>query len=520
MRTNSLIINRYGHTILFCLLAALLACSTDLGFRVTDTFHEGEYVGFLWHMRDYYQGLASFPLLIHGAIDYIPSLIGALVSGDEHVIVGTRLINTVFVGINWILFLHICYSSIPRQARSIFWTASAIAVLYCFAPQTGSNAFTVSSQFLGVRDTFLLLSLYFFTKYSTSDRSQSIFLVLGSFSTATAVFWCYDRGVISIALFLAILAGTLVNKRYLSSVAMVVSALFFAALLNYSNIFGPAAGNIGNYIYWIKHSAEITGYPVDMAHAIGYYGAFVLSIFAVAAAAVAFSRGLGADAGNARLKFLIMGLIVVQFLEIKVILNRADLHRSFIGGWPSILLLFHFLPGLIAFSPPSFDFSSLKLHPAKYLPGAFKAALVSLVALAWLTSPIIPEYIGFATQLFHPTDDAQLVSRDLRNLSSLLHEVNDDCFYGWTNEGVIALMSGKRFCTHYPYAFYASRDNEPEMLRQLIKESPKAIVFDSASWSTAIDGKPMSERFPAVNQFILANYPNRQRVGSYAVLLK
>ena len=58
-------------------------------------------------MLAFYNNSIEFPLLIHGAMDYIPSIAASGIYGDNPVIVGTRAINTILVWLCWIWVLGV-----------------------------------------------------------------------------------------------------------------------------------------------------------------------------------------------------------------------------------------------------------------------------------------------------------------------------------------------------------------------------------------------------------------------------
>ena len=130
-------------------------------------------------------------------------------------------------------------------------------------------------------------------------------------------------------------------------------------------------------------------------------------------------------------------------------------------------------------------------------------------------------YGSFIKNILKPKLDTEIVSTEVINLSVVISQYPDKCFFGWVNEGVIALMAKKRFCTQYPYATYVSKADEIKLLQQIKSDSPNAIVYDITGNSMAnIDGRSMESRLPIVNKFIQDNYPNRQQVGRYLVLSK
>ena len=70
----------------FIFLICNVLISTNLSESLGDAgtiYHEGELVGNYWHMLGYYRGTEKFPLLIHGAMDYWPSIAAANVFGEK-----------------------------------------------------------------------------------------------------------------------------------------------------------------------------------------------------------------------------------------------------------------------------------------------------------------------------------------------------------------------------------------------------------------------------------------------------
>jgi hypothetical protein len=212
MKINTLI-ERHGHILLFCLISAFMVFSAKVTYRLVDTFHEGEYLGLLWHMRAYYMGVVEFPLLIHGAMDYIPSIVASLIYGDERVIVGTRIIYMIICGVVWVFFLDICNTIIPKSSQHTSWIIVAAFILILFLPSFGSNSLSFLWAFVGIRDFFLLFVIWNFSKYSASQTTKLTYLIFGSFSATAGIFWCYDRGILSIVFLCIIFIGTVFNKK-------------------------------------------------------------------------------------------------------------------------------------------------------------------------------------------------------------------------------------------------------------------------------------------------------------------
>jgi hypothetical protein len=515
--------NRYLYG--FFIISFLVAFSTNINATLVDLFHEGEYVGYLWHMQDYYNGIAKFPLFVHGAIDYIPSIIASVIYGTDHVVIGTRIINVSIVCMQWFLFLDLCYCLYTRKTNNPYWAIAAVVIFLILSAPLRSLPLDVSSGFLGTRELFLFLSVWSFFKSNMSDSSLKsiLFLIVGSISTSISIFWCYDRGLIAVLFFCIILLGTLVYKKLLNALYMIIFAVLSLILIEYSKIFGSVSENIYNINYWVKNTSAINPYLLDVAHFPGYFSLSILFSLSTIISFVTLKVHLRNRLELRQYDTIIFGIIVIQFMLVKLILNRADLERSFGACWPSILLMFHVGPRLFALPefklPNNFSLSSLiQSSNLSASHVAFKTSFFLL--LLTLSLPTIWSYGLFAKKLLRPRPDVEMVSPEINKLCNVLNKVNNKLFFGWTNEGVIALMSGSRFVTNYPYVHYAAPDKEAEMIEELKKELPKAVVYDSSFWAMAIDGKKMSERFPKINNFILSNYKTRQVINSYTILIR
>jgi len=104
-----------------------------------------------------------------------------------------------------------------------------------------------------------------------------------------------------------------------------------------------------------------------------------------------------------------------------------------------------------------------------------------------------------------PHTNMELLDIQRYALDGLVTE-NLSCVFLWTNEGVLSLFLKKPACTNYAYPVYISRAQEATVLGELKKNPPGLIVYDSPFWSTAIFGRTMKERLPAIDQFINENY--------------
>jgi len=512
--------------VIFGLLSCYTAFSAKISAPATDTFHEGEYLGALWHMKAYYKGLANFPILVHGGMDYIPSLIAEQVFGDNAVIVGTRIILLILTAIMYFLFLDISNHLTKRENGSWFWTTVVVSIFYYFTPPLNSSVVDVA--YFPVRDIFLFLTIWGFirTVTTTNRLNAFLFLVVSSMSTAFSFFWCYNRGVMAVAFFTVVILGLCINRRrfgrFIFSTGTALSCL---ALLDISDFFGSIKENIFNISYWIVNETDINKGPATLKTLPGYLGFLMLCFLAFAAFYTLYRAKHKISRDNEDLFIVIASLVVVQLLLIKTNYHGGGSLYAFNSGWPSILVLFYLGSRLLSIRINTSIFALEYTYPSPHsetvrLNKAYKLSVAALAVFMVLASPSLFLYTRFLKKLILPTPDSQLVSGDVLAMREILADKNNGCYFNWTNDGVIALIAKSKYCTDYSYVHYASTNHEQNMLNQLKIASPQAIVYDSKTGSVELDQIHMSNRFPLVNQYILENYAGKIKVGTYLVVIK
>lgn len=529
---NSLehVIEKHRYWIFFA-ITGFVALSTWVTNPILDSnflFHEGEYVGLLWNMHSFYRGEIQFPLLIHGAMDYIPAFIASFLYGNDHIIVGTRAINTMITWLCWLLFFDLCYSLIPKTNHRGFWIVIVTAIFLLISPRLNAQALVVQWAFLGPRDIFVIATVWCFTKYTVATRlmSQRIFLITGAVSALTALFWSYDRGIMALAFLAVMFVGVIKDKEKLNATLLFLTACISLVIIQYSNIFGPLADNVRNILYWVKYSKEIFGLSFSEIDRNSLTIAISVVFFCTATIVVAvINWPTKTEKKNV---FLVIGLILIQVLLLKTILNRPGMPRLIWAIWPSILMMIYFTSRNITINfsrniAINFEIATGGITATPIQHRANKLYLIVLFFLALIASNMFQPiwYGSFIKNILKPKPDTEIVSTEVKSLSKIISQYPDKCIFGWVNEGVITLMAKKRFCTQYPYATYVSQAEESNLLQQLKSESPSAIVFDVTGDSMMnIDNRSMESRLPNVNKFIQENYPQKLQVGRYLIVSK
>jgi hypothetical protein len=505
----------------FFVVAGVVAFSTNLTSVIVDNFHEGEYLGFVWHMHAYYKNLAEFPLLIHGAVDYLPSVIASFIYGEERIIVGTRQIGSIMLWLEWVMFLDLGYSLIPKSDQKKYWATVFVALFIALLPALGCIYLVMQGAIVGTRDFFLILSIWAFAKYlyGTSKCEINFFLLLTSFGVAASIFWCYDRGVMAVAFFCTIVLGCFFTKRKEAAWFLLISLLVSLFLIDYSNVVGSAVSNIENIKYWVIHGAELWSYPFEKQF-LPYMGGAIMVLFGVAATSVAifFRYDLTKNKGEGE-GILILGIIAVLFLLLKTMMNRPGGSRTLMAIWPSILILIHYGPRM--FIIPSLNLRKYFLSNSSISHIAFYTSVILLIFAAVNIQTLNHTYLRYGSyfkNLVSPHKDYKMVTAEMNHLANELKMDADNCYLGWSSEGVIAMMSKKRFCTKYTYAAYIAPGEEESFLVEIIRDPPKEIVFNSSQWSMTIEDVSIANRLPKVNQYIEQTYLTKRVNGTYTLV--
>jgi len=511
-------------------LSLLLLSTATVGHELIDTFHEGEYLGLLWTMQSYYRGESAFPLVIHGGLDYLPSFLAYHLYGPEHIIVGTRVVNTVIVAVAWSLFVGIFDRIIQRNRASRLWLLAPLLLLG-FASWKLTDSDSIHKAFVNPRDLLYVASVYFAFSFEAEARvwGKRAYLVLFAAACCAAPFWSYDRGLVTVAFFAAFVAGLLFRRQFRDVVLVAVTGGCVIAVLIGTGAAGTLTANIGNVAYWARNSG-IWSFPFSARLVLFSLPIYLLLVAVAAIAASLFiaeskRSGLGAH-------IAIFALMASYLPLVASVVNRLGGARAMWGLWPAAVIAVYFASLHVG----KVEFSFRLAGREGSLPGSRQwlvlgscAALVLYIATYF--PPYLPLYydpkplrfdavansIDFARNAVSPKQDRTVVGQSLLGVADFLNETRTPCIFAWTNEGAIALLTGLPYCTRFPYAVYASAAEERAMLDELERANPPAIVSGSDNWAFNIDGKPMAQRLPVIDAYIAKNYPHERVVGSYRI---
>jgi len=518
--------------LLFLVVAGLLAFSTKVGTPVKtspELFHEGEYTGSFWHMKAWQAGKVPFPVLIHGAMDYIPSQIAGAVYGSSRIIGGTRIVNTLIVCATWVLFLELLYLMFPDSmpvARRIAWCLVLFALL---APPFLSMPVQVTESFFGIRDAFLaVLLLGYYHYWNGSIRWKSgLWLALSALLLLPSVFWSYDRGLIAIGFSGLMMLGMAFHKRWTDLAVSAGACLASGILLHQLRWFGPFQGNFSNIFYWIRESKNVWGLPFDFSQVGSQLGLLLILLTCSSGWLLWLFRK-----ANPRGIWFLGGLLLIQILLAKTSLNRPVNTRVLMALYPSVFLLAA-IGGRLKYprrevmpAPSALDQEGpLPDSTAGYPIRSATLAFAGVFGLMALTigliqisdSPIVGAYQTFLQTALKPKSDAKMVPAELNDVCSALKNSPGTSLFGWCNEGILQLLARRTWVTRFPYAVYAGSDQDSLLLTELQQADPAVIVSHPDQWSLNIDGRPMASRLPLTSRYIAEHYPESTRIGSYTL---
>ncbi len=496
------------------LLPLLMAFDVMLKVPVLDSFHEGEYLGNIETMRQFFSGGGAFPVLIHGAMDYLPALWAAHWGGDDNVIVLTRFFNVAAVAVCWIAWVDLARLALRRHPQALVWSALFIVVFLLMAGSAGEDPVRKQQAFLGTRDVFLVLSLWTGVHACQGKGPLAVVAALacGLFASAS-LYWSYDRGFIS-AVWLAVLAAGLA-LRGARRVALALPVSYAAGLWLVSSV-GIAASlhdNLRNVLYWLANTGDIWNMP----------GHEKMPALPGALAMVAFSACVCVNAWRVAVRDwhatvlpMVAALIAVQALFFMKLFSLPIFPTSYYYIWPSVLILVLVPPSWppLATLDAEWRRQASALWDARGFGGRRwgRYGAVALVGI-FLSNPIVLSARA-ARHALRPVPDRELLSAARYGLDGL-DRVKAPCVFQWSNEGVFAFAEKLAYCLPYTYPVYISRSQEAAALQELRAKPPRLIVYDSPNWSMNIYGRNMRERLPLIDNFINEHYALSHTASGY-----
>jgi hypothetical protein len=488
------------------LVPVIIGLNTAFHAPLLDRFHEGEYLGNLLNMMGYYSKSAPFPVFVHGAMDYMPALISFLISDEHYYIALTRYLNIGAVVICWIMWLDMSRVILRRHEEKLVWLGLFYLIFLWMTLSIGADPVLKQQSFIGTRDLFLMLSIWSSIRSSSVQPvSGKLFLLFSGVFAAFALYWSYDRGILSLIWILGMGFVFILNGRQREVAIIFASYICSIFALSEIGLFGKFSENIYNIKYWIINTGEVWNYPlrdkiIALPYMAGMIGLFLFAVYNIVASD-GIKKAILA-------KPYIVGLILMQIVLFGKMLSLPGFPTSYYFIWPTLLLLI--------FTPPKLLLTSLinkKMIRIANKADELRANFLKSKSLLFFSACLILIFLSNA--LVHSALSIRNLGRLMPNEKILekkyygidtLDSRKIKCVFNWSNEGVFSVLLNVPYCTKYQYAVYISKGNEFAVLEELKSQPPDLIIYDSQFWSMSIFGRHMRNRLPNIDRFIMENY--------------
>jgi hypothetical protein len=489
---------------------------------------------------------------IHGAWDILPTLISLATFGKNHFIFPTRVIINLCNLLSCFILITISWKLISPNSGKKLEKFIFILIIAFYSP-----------QFVGIRDLFLLVSIFLFLECLKSQKSIYRFMLEGllGLSLAFGMFWSFDRGIVGIvSLGVSILYCLPRDQRF---VLTAFCGVLSVVILQFNDLF-----SIKLYLENFKFlSSTSYMWSYGFNKTIGF--SIIATSFNMSALVylVVYSNLLVSNSNRPIASnkvdqiVLIVSISTLSLLMLRIGINRADFGHIAFSLWVPYLIFgvlsqYSIVDVYRKFSTLSFSFGLFTLvllfvysqNPmpllmcialsgqVKIIPNIVSArtfyqlfilVTASIITLQAFLIPIlnVNSYVRSFDSIFKlasaqsPLNDS-LVDHNLLYAAKKLSLSKDECIFDLSNHGIFNAVLFLPPCTRFSYPVYADRSYEKIMISDLQKSNPSSIIYSSDNWSYKIDKKSMVERLPDLNTWILHEYPIEECVPSYCIRRK
>lgn len=487
-----------------------------------DSFHEGEFLGFLPNFLQLKQPFIN-TVLIHGyGVDVLPSWLAKNLATQNHGIALTRLFvnleNVITcVGYFWILWELINLAEINKNKLKIFLISCIIfcvfdGIFYKFDGRRGTS-FIIQ----------LALTLRFFRIAKTQPKQAQWLSVLIGASIPSSFFYIYDRAIYFIAVYLcASILSLFLDKKttiiwlrgtLIGIISVTIISIIFLGFEQINAI-------ISQVLYWGKYGRYISFIPLPPLELSSTSQTFWLSMF--------FQSGvlvyLILDFKNQELKLrpfvqkntLIILLLIPASVYMRITLDRSDIGHAYHGALITTFLVIYLIY-LVYKHEIEPQLSQLNITPIQ------QSLTVLLLIVIILSEPGFNLVRGMEkiTQLPDAlsTPNQELLKPDyLEAWNTLKPEIEQQsCFFTLTSEGLWYYLFDKPSCSKYSYVLYAKPTvAQQEVIQELNETKPDILLLTNEMWyQNPWDEILKSESASLIYQNVLTTYRPYKTVESH-----
>lgn len=477
--------------VIFLLTAWLINIPFDqfkINATLIDSFHEGEFLGFLPNFTQLDKPFIN-TVLVHGfGLDILPGLIARQLIYNDNGIALTRLFvnleNVITcIGYFWVLWELSKSVQFRKHELAIFLFS---CLLFCILDG-------IFFKFDGRRGTWFILqfalTIRFFRDVELKSHHGKILALIVGASLPSSFLYNYDRAIYFIAVYFCATLLTLFLSREkaktwlsYSGIGIIASLGLISLLIGFDQVL--AIGS--QIIYWGKYGRYISFIPLPPLEMTWVSQTFWLSILIQSCVLVY----LILDLKRYELKIspfikhhaLTLLLLAAAGVYMRITLDRSDLGHAYHGAIATAFLTFYLgFKGYIKYLEPKF----LQLTE-KIIPKLLISVLMLYLILAEPSFNIFTaanKLIKLPQFLAQP--DTQLLKPDyLEAWQALQPEIDQQsCFYNLTSEGLWYYLFDKPSCSKYSYVLYAQpRIAQNEVIRELDQTQPEILLLTNEMW--------------------------------------
>ncbi len=494
-----------------------------LDWPLTDTFHEGEYLGFLPNFLDLKSPfLRSF--MIHGfGLDVLTSLIASKLSNEfsGNTIALTRFFRMTQGAIGyfccyWIIWEIVSSIKFSTSKQAIFFSSS---IVFTILDRVYYEYFT--DVFTGRDSLFLIqlaLVIRFFriTNISESYKTEKRVLpVVIGVSIPVSFLYVYDRAAYFLLVYLftcslSIYFGQKFLSRlfFKSTLGLVTSLILIVTVLGLEQAFEV----LSQILFWVRYGRYISfnalpPFSRESFPIWSYFSSAILTqIFAVLYLIANYKKAPNLST-LLRAKFLLIILLFSSLVYMRIALDRPN-NVNYVGSGCliSTLLLIYLGLDLLKMFFENYA-SKIVLEPvSRYLT-------ISFVALIIFFHPLLNPFVSLDNlrriYTTYNTSDVEIIKPELLQAYNTLNPTvsQSSCFFTLTQEAFWYYLFNKPSCSKFSIIFYARTQKAQETVVQEIDiRKPSTILFSSTSRASTFEGISTADAVPIIYQHFLNHY--------------
>ncbi len=502
----------------------------EINSILIDSFHEGEFLGFLPNFQQLKQPFMN-TVLIHGyGIDVLPTWLAENLATQNNRIALTRLFvnlqNVIAcLGYFWIIWelTQISFNTNSKtQTLKIFLLS---CLIFCILDG-------IFFKFDGRRGTWFILQfaltlrffrLTFLLNQDVNSNQARWLAVLVGVSIPCSFLYVYDRGIYFIAVYLvASILTVFLNQKIAkiwlisSFLGMAIASFLITLLLGFNQV----QAIILQILYWGKYGRYISFIPLPRLELTWTSQVFWLSMFVQSAVLVylllefkTYDLKINLFIQNNYLTILFLSAASVYM---RITLDRSDLGHAYHGALMTVFLGFYLI--YIGYNNKiKPKLSQLKINPIQQL---FIFLLMITIILAEPNFNLFKgiEKIAQLPASLSVSDQTLLKPDYLKAWKQLQPEIDQQsCFFTLTSEGLWYYLFNKPSCSKYGYVLYAKPTiAQQEVIQELNKTKPNIILLTNEMWyQNPWDEVLKSESASLIYQEVLNHYKPYKTVESH-----